>query len=97
MLVYHGVTMALNIKNPAVERLAGEVALLTGESKTEAIRKALEDRKRRLVATPVSDRRASVLAYLKKRVWTQIPKKEMGRVLSRAEEDAILGYGPDGV
>lgn len=89
--------MALNIKNLAVERLAGEVALLTGESKTEAIRKALEDRKRRLVATPVADRRASVLGFLKKRVWTAIPKNEKGRVLSRAEEDAILGYGPDGV
>ncbi|MCR4374325.1 MAG: type II toxin-antitoxin system VapB family antitoxin [Acidobacteria bacterium] len=89
--------MALNIKNPAVERLAGEVALLTGESKTEAIRKALEDRKRRLVAAPVSDRRATVLAFLKKRVWTGIPRKEKGRVLARSEEDAILGYGPEGV
>lgn len=89
--------MALNIKNSSVERLAGEVALLTGETKTEAIRKALEDRKRRLVALPAGDRKASVLAYLKKRVWTGIPKKEKGRVLTRAEEDAILGYGPDGV
>lgn len=89
--------MALNIKNVRVERLAGEVAELTGESKTEAIRKALEDRKRRLVGTPAGDRRAAVLAFLKKRVWTGIPKEEKGRVLTRAEEDAILGYGPDGV
>lgn len=89
--------MALNIKNITVERLAGEVAQLTGETKTEAIRKALEDRKRRLVAAPAGDRRAAVLAFLKKRVWTGIPKEEKGRVLSRAEEDAILGYGPDGV
>ena len=89
--------MALNIKNVTVERLAGEVAQLTGESKTEAIRKALEDRKRRLVASPAGDRRAAVLTFLKKRVWTGIPKEEKGRVLTRAEEDAILGYGPDGV
>ena len=89
--------MALNLKNPAVERLAGEVAALTGESKTEAIRKALEERRRRLVATPVSDRRAAVLSFLKKRVWSGVPRKEKGRVLSRAEEDAILGYGPEGV
>ncbi len=89
--------MALNIKNVTVERLAGEVAQLTGESKTEAIRKALEDRKRRLVAAPAGDRRAAVLTFLKKRVWTGIPKEEKGRVLTRAEEDAILGYGPDGV
>jgi len=89
--------MALNIKNASVERLAGEVALLTGESKTEAIRKALDERKRRLVAKPVTDRRAAVLSFLKERVWTGVPRKEKGRVLSRAEEDAILGYGPEGV
>ena len=40
--------MALNIKNPQVERLAADVAALTGESKTKAIRKALEERKNRL-------------------------------------------------
>lgn len=34
--------MALNIKNREVERLAAEIAALTGESKTEAIRRALE-------------------------------------------------------
>ncbi len=89
--------MPLNIKNAAVERLAGEVALLTGETKTEAIRKALEDRKRRLIVAPAGDRKAAVLAYLKKRVWSNVPKEEKGRVLTRAQEDAILGYGPDGV
>ena len=47
-LVYHGVVMALNLKNAAVERLAAEVARLTGESKTEAIRRALDERRRRL-------------------------------------------------
>jgi hypothetical protein len=31
------------------------------------------------------------------RVWATIPKEELGRRLSRAEEDEILGYGPDGV
>jgi antitoxin VapB len=89
--------MAMNIKNPAVERLAQEVARMTGESKTEAIRKALEDRKRRLKAVPSRDRRESVLAYLKNQVWVRVPKREFGRRLTRAEEDAILGYGPEGV
>ena len=40
--------MPLNIKNSEVERLAAEVARLTGESKTEAIRRALDERRRRL-------------------------------------------------
>ncbi len=89
--------MAMNIKSAVVEGLATEVARMTGESKTEAIRKALEDRKRRLKGAPARDRRAAVLGFLKKKVWTGVPKDQIGRSLSRAEEDAILGYGPEGV
>ncbi|MEM7481338.1 MAG: type II toxin-antitoxin system VapB family antitoxin [Acidobacteriota bacterium] len=40
--------MALNIRNREVERLASAVAALTGETKTEAVRRALEDRLERL-------------------------------------------------
>lgn len=94
--VYNG-AMAMSIKSPAVERLAEEVARMTGESKTEAVRKALEDRKRRLKGVPARNRRASVLAFLKNQVWTGVPKGQFGRSLTRAEEDAILGYGPEGV
>ena len=36
--------MALNIRNPEAERLAAELARQTGESKTEAVTKALRDR-----------------------------------------------------
>ena len=89
--------MPLNLKNADVERLAAEVAELTGESKTEAIRKALEERRRRLKGTSVTERRARVLRFLKARVWSGLPKKEVGRRLSRAEEDDLLGYGPEGV
>lgn len=89
--------MAMNIKSATVERLATEVARMTGESKTEAIRKALEDRKRRLRVVPSRSRRDAVLGFLKQRVWTGVPKDQIGRTLTRAEEDAILGYGPEGV
>jgi antitoxin VapB len=89
--------MPLNIKNPEVERLATEVARLTGESKTEAIRRALEERSRRLKSASTSDRRARVLRFLEKKVWRTLPKGEAGRRLSRDEEDQILGYGPEGV
>ena len=36
--------MALNIRNPEAEKLAATLAILTGESKTEAVTKALKDR-----------------------------------------------------
>jgi len=87
--------MALNLKNAEVERLAAEVARLTGESKTEAIRRALEERRRRLKG--IDQRRARVLRLLERRVWPTIPESERGRRLTRAEEDDILGYGPSGV
>lgn len=89
--------MALNIKNGEVERLAADVARLTGETKTEAIRRALDERKRRLKSVSTADRRARVLRFLDKKVWATLPKGQRGRRLSRAEEDEILGYGPEGV
>jgi antitoxin VapB len=89
--------MALNIKNTDVEKLAAVVARLTGESKTEAIRRALEERRRRLTARSVDDRRARVVKFLEKRVWPTLPRGQKGRRLTRQEEDRILGYGPGGV
>ena len=89
--------MALNIKNADVERLAEELARLTGESKTEAIRKALDERRQRLKGPSIVERRRRVLRFLQKNVWSTIPKKELGRRLTRAEKDDILGYGPGGV
>ena len=89
--------MALNIKNAEVERLAAEVARLTGESKTEAIRRALDERRRRLRPGSGDRRRSRVLAFLERKVWPTLPKGQRGRRLTRAEEDEILGYGPGGV
>lgn len=89
--------MALNLKNAEVERLAAEVARLAGESKTEAIRRALEERRNRLRVPDLAQRRERVLRLLRTKLWASLPKEQRGRRLSREEEDAILGYGPEGV
>jgi antitoxin VapB len=89
--------MALNLKNDEVERLAAEVARMTGESKTEAIRRALQERQERLKGRTIGQRRDRVLNFLEKKVWATLPKGERGRRLTRAQEDEILGFGPDGV
>jgi len=90
--------MALNLKNPEVERLAGQIAKMTGETKTEAIRKALLDRKERLsVAAVQGDHRARLIRFLERDVWPLVPRRLHGRRLSRKEHDDILGYGPEGV
>ena len=89
--------MALNIKNVEVERLADEASRLAGETKTESIRKALEERVARLRLRVVKrDRAAEVVRYLEREVWPSVPKRVLGRRLTRREEDRILGYGPEG-
>jgi antitoxin VapB len=94
--VYHR-DMALNIKNEEAERLAAEVARITGESKTEAIRRALAERRQRLsYRISAGDREARALRFLEREVWPGIPDDQLGRRLSRDEEDEILGYSPSG-
>ena len=90
--------MALNIKNSDVERLVNEVAQLTGESKTEAIRQALLERRGRLRqrVTPAA-RRARLEAFLEREVWNRIPATQIGHAPDREERESILGYGPHGV
>ena len=84
--------MALNIKNAEVEQLASEVAHMAQETKTEAIRRALLERRARLQVGG----RKSLRQYMEQNVWPLVPPAELGRVLSREEEDHILGYGPEG-
>jgi antitoxin VapB len=75
--------MALNIKNTQVESLATEVSELTGESKTEAIRRALEERKQRLSFQVVHENRADELrSFLEREVWSVIRARSAGRRLA---------------
>jgi antitoxin VapB len=90
--------VGLNIKNTDVERLAAEVARLAHETKTEAIRQALLERRTRLRLCGGKAAGATGLReYLEKNVWPKIPRAKLGRAISREEEDQILGYGPGGV
>lgn len=90
--------MALNIKNAEVERLAAEVADLAGETKTEAVRRALAERRARLRARVTDAGRAErVRRFLETEVWARVPEDQVGRAPDRAERERILGYGPGGV
>ena len=85
--------MALNIKNEEVERLVEEVAEITGETKTEAVRRALEERRARLGGGVSRTRRQRWMDFLEHEVWPTIPPHELGRRLTKEEEEEILGYG----
>lgn len=89
--------MALNVKNAEVEQLAAEVAAMAGETKTEAIRRALIERRQRLVYRVSDGGESRLRRFLEEEVWPLVPPQERGRRLTREKEDEILGYGPEGV
>ena len=90
--------MSLNIKNSEVERLLDDIIGLTGETKTEAIRKALDERRQRLVLRAVAPRtEARLLAFLENEIWPQVPPELLGKSITKEEEEAILGFGDIGV
>lgn len=86
--------MALNIKSPEVERLVDEVAALTGESKTEAVRRALAERRARLTLRSGGgggDRYARLLHLLERDIWPSVPPGELGApAISKEEQEEIL-------
>jgi len=86
--------MGLNIKNAEVERLAAEVAALTGETKTEAIRVALEERRATLRGESPKDRVDKAWKVLEEKVWPNIKGR---RAPTREEQEETLGFGPGGV
>ena len=90
--------MAMNIKDPQTEALAAEVAALANETKTQAVRTALRERKERLQALQRRQRRAERIdRFLQEEAWPQIPEAALGQPISKAEREAILGLGPEGM
>jgi antitoxin VapB len=88
----------LSTKSLEVEELVTALATMTGESKTEAVRRSLVERHERLSLQSTSRRRGTdFLRYLEEEVWPKAPPDQLGRRLSRDEEADILGYGPEGV
>jgi antitoxin VapB len=91
--------MALNIKDAETEQLVAEVADLTGKSKTAAVRDVMREERDRLLATRQTERRpggAELVRFLREEIWPQLSPEERGRRLTKAEEEEILGIGPEG-
>ena len=82
--------MALNIRNRETERLAEELAKLAGETKTEAVTKALRDR----IARVRRERSRRPLAEELDRIALHCASLP---VLDRRSNDEILGYDDDGL
>ena len=71
---------------------------MTGESKTAAILRSLEERRERIGMGPSGKRRvAQVLDFLEREIWPNIPRELLGRRVAKSERERILGYEKGGV
>jgi antitoxin VapB len=81
--------MAISIKDPETDRLARALAAATGESLTEAIRRALRDR---LERESHRSRRGIVVEV--RRIQERLARLP---VLDRRSPDEIMGYDEHGL
>ncbi len=82
--------MAISIRNEKTENLAREVAHLTGENLTQAIRHSLEERLNRL-----KGRKTTI--DLKQEIMLISERCKSLPDIDPRTPDEILGYGQDGV
>lgn len=82
--------MALNIRNAETEQLAETLARRTGETKTEAVTKALRERLRRIDR----DRSGRQLADELDEITSHCASLP---VLDRRSDDGIIGYDAGGL
>lgn len=84
--------MALNIKDPEVDRLADELAARMGHhNKTQAIRDALRAQLS-LLEVKAGDRAAHLLDVMRTEIWPLLPDQPP---ITKAERERILGYDPE--
>ena len=88
--------MALNIKDPETERLAAEVAALTGTTKTGAVRYALRQVLQAQSRLSVQQREERLTRFLEEEIWPLVPPDQLGKPVSKAEREEILGFGEHG-
>jgi antitoxin VapB len=92
--------MALNIKDTETEKLAAEVAEMTGDSKTGAVREALREKRDRVrIESGHGEEKPyrGMRQWLETEIWPQIPEELKGRPpMTKEEVEEILGIGPEG-
>jgi antitoxin VapB len=99
--------MALNIKDKETEELVNQIASLTGETTTDAVRQAAKERLARLEREraksgdrAVDDPRRNAETFrrfLDTEIRSQLSGKWRGKKIPKALREEWLGYGPDGV
>ena len=89
----------MNIKDKETEDLVAELAALTGETKTGAVRTAARERLERIQRRRGRRKRTpeELQQWLETEIWSQVPDELLDRPpMTKAEREEILGYGPGG-
>ncbi len=84
--------MALSIRDPETDRLARELSRRTGETMTQAIRKALEERLAR-----VDGSREAEIERRRQAINAIVARAHKLPILDNRSEDEILGYDEHGI
>lgn len=84
--------MALSIRDPETDRLARELSRRTGETMTQAIRKALEERLAR-----VDGSREAEIERRRQAINAIVARSHGLPILDNRSEDEILGYDEHGI
>ena len=79
----------VNLKSERVATLLEQITEQTGESKVDAVAKALEGRLQELAA---GDRAARTLEWLQTAVWSNLPEVQRGHAPSKEEQEDLLGF-----
>ena len=82
--------MALSIKHPEADRLARELARITGESLTEAVLKAVRERLARETARRSNHGLREEITRMQERV-ARLP------ILDRRSDEEIIGFDEHGI
>lgn len=91
--------MTLNIEDTETEKLAAEIADMTGDTKTGAVREALREKKKRLEMRSGGERpKRDLREFLEREIWPLLPQEELDQPpMSKKEVEDLLGYGEDGL
>jgi antitoxin VapB len=93
--------VALNIRDKETEALVARITSLTGETNTAAVREAARERLERLQSQSRPGRKKMTAEemrhFMETEIWPLIPDELLGKGISKAEREELLGYGPGGV
>jgi antitoxin VapB len=89
--------MTWNIENRETEKLAAEVAEMTGETKEGAVHEALREKKERLEMRAGRKPKRDLHEFFEKEIWPLLPEGELDQPpMSKREVEDLLGYGEEG-